>query len=147
MFAIKQQQTNSVMKKIKTWKIILIAPKNHWHISDSEPPVFTNCETELTIPAESRSTSAVVNWTVPTASDYVDESLTVVQLAGPKPGTRIVGEVTVKYQTTDQAGNPSEICSMQIKVEGKGKSYSFMIWFDIYSALVSVVSRLKLRSL
>ncbi|XP_053397599.1 sushi, von Willebrand factor type A, EGF and pentraxin domain-containing protein 1-like [Mercenaria mercenaria] len=83
---------------------------------DSEPPVFTDCISELTVKAERGLESAVVNWTVPSATDNVDSIPTVTKISGPEPGDRIEGEATVKYQATDQAGNP-EICTMHITVE------------------------------
>ncbi|XP_045206201.2 sushi, von Willebrand factor type A, EGF and pentraxin domain-containing protein 1-like [Mercenaria mercenaria] len=84
---------------------------------DSEPPVFTDCNSEVTIKAERGLERAAVNWTVPSATDNVDSIPMITKISGPEPGDRIEGEATVKYQATDQAGNPSEICTIHITVE------------------------------
>lgn len=68
--------------------------------------------------AEKGSSSAIVTWTEPTGVDNVDNFTMVTQLSGPSPGSRMEGEGTVKYQAFDAAGNPSDICEIDIIVDG-----------------------------
>ena len=72
--------------------------------------------------AEIGTTSAVVTWVVPSASDNQDTaSPEVKQTAGSiSPGTRVESGVihTVKYLAYDKADNPSQECSFTVQVIG-----------------------------
>ncbi|XP_060606330.1 sushi, von Willebrand factor type A, EGF and pentraxin domain-containing protein 1-like isoform X2 [Ruditapes philippinarum] len=93
-----------------------------WEISttpdciDAEPPVIIDCPSEIKINAERGLESAIVTWTVSSANDNFDNSPSVMRVYGPNSGERIEDSAIVKYQATDSAGNPSDICTIYITV-------------------------------
>jgi hypothetical protein len=83
--------------------------------------VIIDCPSEIKINAERGLESAIVTWTVPSANDNFDNSPSVMRVYGPNSGERIEDSAIVKYQATDSAGNPSDICTIYITVTGKLK--------------------------
>ena len=70
---------------------------------DTKAPVFSDMPDDITLEATGPS-GAVATWTAPTASDLVDGDVTLA--ADHDPGDVFpLGETTVTYTATDQAGN------------------------------------------
>ena len=77
-------------------------------VNDNEAPVFSGVPTNVTVNTDPGLSTAVVNWTTPTANDNVDGAVTPVRTAGPASGSSFpVGTTTVTYTATDAATNSS----------------------------------------
>jgi len=75
-------------------------------VGDTEPPVFADVPDDISTDTDPGEDTAVVTWTVPTATDNVDGAVTPVQTAGPAPGSAFpLGNTTITYTATDTAGN------------------------------------------
>ncbi|WP_225035757.1 BspA family leucine-rich repeat surface protein [Winogradskyella sp. SM1960] len=86
-------------------------------ILDNTDPTFTFCPTNFSITNDSGNCSAVVNYTIPTATDNCGGA-TVVQTdaTGLNSGDAFpVGDTTIEYTATDLNGN-SSVCSFTITV-------------------------------
>src|SRR6056297_3531489 len=84
-------------------------------VEDNETPVFVNCPGDtITVGNDFSNCSGGVNWSQPIAADNCEMS--VAQTAGPTPGDILdVGNYTVTYIATDDAGNTAE-CTFTIEV-------------------------------
>ena len=79
-------------------------------VNDNEPPVISGIPANIVVPTDSGSSSAIVTWTLPTASDNVDGPIAPTQTAGPTPGSAFsLGTTTVTYSATDSAGNTATL--------------------------------------
>ena len=80
--------------------------------TDNTPPTLLNCPSnQSTITAES---SAVVNWTAPTATDNCTATVTIINDA-PAGNSFNLGTTTVTYTATDDTGNTAT-CSFDVTV-------------------------------
>ncbi|RPA69155.1 HYR domain-containing protein [Cyclobacteriaceae bacterium YHN15] len=80
---------------------------------DNEDPVISDCPANISVSNDAGSCGAVVNWTVPTASD---NSGSVNLISNFEPGAVFpVGTTTVTYTATDAAGNTAT-CSFEVTV-------------------------------
>lgn len=87
-------------------------------VGDDAAPTFLNCPSSVVrVGNDVDDCSALVNWSIPVAVDNCDDNVSVVQTAGPNPGTTVsVGTTfTVTYTATDDAGN-SSTCSFDVEV-------------------------------
>src|SRR6056297_2224675 len=84
-------------------------------VEDNETPVFVNCPVgPITVGNDFSNCEGGVNWSVPIATDNCEVS--VAQTAGPTAGDILdVGNYTVTYIATDDAGNTAE-CTFEIEV-------------------------------
>src|SRR6056297_1098852 len=84
-------------------------------VEDNETPVFVNCPVgPITVGNDFSNCEGGVNWSVPIATDNCEVS--VAQTAGPTAGDILdVGNYTVTYIATDDAGNTAE-CTFTIEV-------------------------------
>src|SRR6056297_991441 len=84
-------------------------------VEDNETPVFVNCPADtITVGNDFSNCQGGVNWSVPIADDNCEVS--VAQTAGPTAGDILdVGNYTVTYIATDDAGNTAE-CTFEIEV-------------------------------
>src|SRR6056297_1038442 len=84
-------------------------------VEDNETPVFVNCPGDtITVGNDFSNCEGGVNWSVPIATDNCEVS--VAQTAGPTAGDILdVGNYTVTYIATDDAGNTAE-CTFTIEV-------------------------------
>ncbi|WP_010232488.1 HYR domain-containing protein, partial [Gillisia marina] len=84
-------------------------------VSDEEPPTIT-CPADIDQDVDQGVCGAVVNYSLPTASDNDGTPINVVLVSGPASGeTFPVGTTTVTYSATDAAGNSAE-CSFDVTV-------------------------------
>src|SRR5260221_38644 len=82
-------------------------------LKDNVAPVISGCPANISVSAGASSCSAIVNWTIPTASDNCSiGSFTSNHNSGD---TFPVGITTVTYNAVDGAGN-SATCSFTVKV-------------------------------
>jgi gliding motility-associated-like protein len=80
-------------------------------VVDNSPPVISGCPSDITVPADNLC-QAVVNWTVPTASD---NCAGVSLNSSHAPGSIFaLGETIVTYTAT--AGSLTSTCSFKVKV-------------------------------
>jgi gliding motility-associated-like protein len=82
-------------------------------ISDVEAPVIISCPSSMTVSNTPDNCGAIVNWTLPVASDNCPG---VILSADHNPGDMFpLGTTTVTYTATDAAGN-SVTCTFDITV-------------------------------
>ncbi len=105
---------------------------SYFILSDCEPPVITTINV-LTF-ADRGTSSASVNWAIPTATDNVDPTVTVIQQTSFMQGDRFpLGTTYVMYSAIDEAGNTAmanllitvignDSCSLCIKCYRSRKS-------------------------
>lgn len=88
-------------------------------VTDDESPVI-NCMPPLTVNTDSGLCTAVVNFSLPSATDNCS-GVTVTQISGPVSGSTLpIGLTYVGFMATDAAGNTST-CTMDITVaDGEG---------------------------
>ena len=103
---------------------------------DSELPQIT-CPTDIAIDAGANCSSAVTI-VDPTATDNVTTSENMVYEGVRSDGFTLtdpffVGETTITWTATDEAGNTSEACTQLITVNGTGDC-----WFNVGPELVGV---------
>ena len=82
-------------------------------VIDDTAPVITGCPTNITVSANG-SCEAIVNWTLPNATDNCTTPLTPIS-AFSSGDTFGLGTTTVTYTATDGAGN-SATCSFDVTV-------------------------------
>jgi large repetitive protein len=80
-------------------------------VTDNTNPVITSCPADLTVPA-STSCSAVVNWTLPQATDNCQVTLTSTHIPG---SVFPLGTTQVSYTAKDITGNQST-CTFLVTV-------------------------------
>ncbi len=86
---------------------------------DVTSPIFTNCSSTITYTTDTGKCSAVVNYSIPAATDDSGINPEVVWKSGPKPGEVVnIGTYSVVYTATDAAENIAE-CSFTVTVEDK----------------------------
>lgn len=84
---------------------------------DTTDPIFTYCQHQI-FPASTGQCGAVVNYSVPTATDD-SGSVDVIRTDGPAPGEFFsIGATSVIYTATDAAGNIAT-CTFIVTVEDK----------------------------
>lgn len=83
---------------------------------DDTPPVFVTCPTDLTQTNDPGVCSAVVTWTLPSATDNCGV-VTVEQTAGLGPGSvfAVGGPYGIEYTATDPCGNATT-CTFTVTV-------------------------------
>ncbi|MCK5921732.1 MAG: HYR domain-containing protein, partial [Methylococcales bacterium] len=87
-------------------------------VNDTENPVVT-CPADMTVGNDAGVCEAVVTYTMPTATDNCDGTLTPSLTAGMASGATFpVGTTTVTYSATDAAGNTGD-CSFDVTVEDR----------------------------
>ncbi len=99
---------------------------------DSELPVI-NCPSEITVDAGTNCSSSVTVLE-PTATDNVSTTFTYEGLRSdglPLNDSFFVGETTITWTATDEAGNVSESCEQTITVNGSGDC-----WFNVGPEIV-----------
>ena len=80
---------------------------------DTVPPVINGCPGPITQNVALGTTSTIVSWTEPTATD--NSGVTPAVTRSHQPGESFpIGTTIVRYTFTDQAGN-SEFCSFDIR--------------------------------
>ena len=91
-------------------------------IADSEAPVFTGCPGNITQNVDAGVCSALVSWSIPTASDNCGGTPVIVRtnssgvtFVSETQATVSVGTSTITYTATDAAGNWAE-CSFTVTV-------------------------------
>ena len=77
------------------------------------------CDQTLTFTADYKLRSTTATWSPPRAVDNVNGVVNMTKLSGPEQGDIIEDEVDATYQATDKSGNPSDVCSIKLKVNGK----------------------------
>ena len=77
------------------------------------------CDQTLTFTADYKLRSTTATWSPPRAVDNVNGVVNMTKLSGPEQGEIIEDEVDATYQATDKSGNPSDVCSIKLKVNGK----------------------------
>lgn len=82
--------------------------------SDSTDPTISNCPSNTTVVAAQGETSAIVNWTVPTASD--DCALQSLNTSHEPNTSFPIGLTKVTYTATDAAGNTAT-CTFDVTVD------------------------------
>lgn len=83
-------------------------------ILDAEDPQLTNCTNNITVTANAASCSALVTWTLPSATDNCNTAL--VMTSTPANGSIFgLGTTTVDYLIEDASGN-STTCSFSVEV-------------------------------
>ncbi|XP_041472957.1 hyalin isoform X48 [Lytechinus variegatus] len=82
-------------------------------ITDTEDPVLTNCPTDIVNNANPGSSSLVVSWIAPEATD--NSGSVTVTVSTPSGSTFPVGTTQVTYTATDAAGN-TDSCSFDITI-------------------------------
>ena len=84
---------------------------------DSTPPVITMCpRNAISVSAPAGSSSAIVSWTEPTATD--DSGVAPSRTRSHAPGQSFpVATTLVTYRFTDESGN-SDTCQFQVVVVG-----------------------------
>jgi large repetitive protein len=81
-------------------------------VVDKTPPVFANCPTKISVPAEIGKNFALVPWTAPTATD----NCTVTVKSTNNPNEKFtIGTKVVTYTATDGAGNTTT-CTFEVEV-------------------------------
>ena len=89
-------------------------------ILDVEPPTIECLTPQLFYADKGLLTASSVVWEEPTAYDTVDNNPVIVQTGGPQQNTTLSDETTyVSYIATDEAGNESPECSIELRVERK----------------------------
>lgn len=84
---------------------------------DSEPPDITYCPNTIYSYTNRNSKEAVVNWSMPLASDN-SKNVTIRQIKGPKNGSSFrVGITEIRYQAVDFNENKSPDCTFFVVVE------------------------------
>lgn len=82
-------------------------------VTDNQNPAFAGCPAPISQNNDPGSCSAIVNWTVPTASD---NCLGVIISSSHSPGTTFpIGTTTVTYTATDASGNTGT-CSFDVVI-------------------------------
>lgn len=82
-------------------------------VTDAENPTFAGCPTTINQNTDPGSCTALVNWTVPTASDNCSGLTTS---SSHSPGANFpIGTTTVTYTATDAAGNTA-ICTFNVVI-------------------------------
>jgi hypothetical protein len=96
--------------------------------SDDDPPLIS-CQTTQIFYADRGTFNTSVTWTVPTATDNVDNNVSVLKISGPELGDILSeGLHSVKYKVTDSAGNSfAALSECTIVLEVKGE---YIIFFD-----------------
>ncbi|XP_063960800.1 mucin-17-like [Lytechinus pictus] len=82
-------------------------------ITDMEDPELTNCPTDIVSIANLGSSSMVVSWIAPDATD--NSGSVTVTVSTPSGSTFPIGTTTVTYTATDATGN-TDSCSFDITV-------------------------------
>ncbi|MBL7939054.1 MAG: HYR domain-containing protein, partial [Flavobacteriales bacterium] len=84
-------------------------------VNDNTDPTFTMCPSDIAVDAPAGACGAVVNYTIPTATDNCG-TVTISRNAGPASGSTFpVGTTQVRHRATDGAGRTSE-CSFWVTV-------------------------------
>ncbi|HRH70488.1 MAG TPA: HYR domain-containing protein, partial [Flavobacteriales bacterium] len=84
-------------------------------VNDITDPTFTMCPSDIAVEAPAGACGAVVNYTIPTATDNCG-TVTISRNAGPASGSVFpVGTTLVRHRATDSAGRFSE-CSFWVTV-------------------------------
>ncbi|XP_071945866.1 uncharacterized protein [Antedon mediterranea] len=84
-------------------------------IKDTEPPVFTECPSDIIIRTDPDLSSAVVNWTTVEATDNSGDPPTI--LSNFDGGdTFPIGSTLVKYNATDMGENVNTTCQFFVNV-------------------------------
>ncbi len=82
-------------------------------VNDNESPVISSCPSNITVPANNAGCTAVVNWTVPTATDNC--ALASLNANFNSGSTFPLGSTSVNYTATDNSGNAS-VCNFVVTV-------------------------------
>jgi hypothetical protein len=86
-------------------------------VNDDEPPIIFCPLTDITVGTDLGFCDAVVTWTVPGVEDNCENDLSIVQTAGPAPGTVFPkGSTLIEYTATDRGGNTT-ICQFNVIVD------------------------------
>ena len=85
---------------------------------DRVQPVFSNCPANINQGAPFGTSTVLVQWMAPTATDNSGVNPNVVTQA-QNPGNYPVGTTTITYRATDGAGNVA-ICTFDIIVTQQG---------------------------
>ena len=105
---------NSVMVRVYDENQQTATCSGHVNLIDDVPPVIT-CPGDLNLPSDPTYCGAVVNYTLPTATDNSGQ-VTLELYEGFEQGAFIPGGThTITYRATDAAGNVS-FCSFEIVV-------------------------------
>ncbi|HTF03751.1 MAG TPA: HYR domain-containing protein, partial [Bacteroidia bacterium] len=82
-------------------------------VNDNEAPVINSCPSNTTVPANNTGCTAIVNWTVPGATD---NCVSATLASTHNPGDVFpLGTTTVTYTAIDGSGN-SSTCSFNVTV-------------------------------
>ena len=116
-------------------------------VLDVEPPTIECLTPQIFYADKGLSTASSVIWEEPKVYDTVDENPVVVQTEGPHQYTTLTEERTyVSYVATDESGNESPECSIELRVERKHNLQTHHIYFnkeriyDDISTLRSLIS-------
>ena len=90
------------------------------YILDVEPPTIECLTLQIFYADKGLLTASSVVWEEPTAYDTVDNNPVIVQTGGPQQNTTLSNETTyVSYIATDEAGNESPECSIELRADRK----------------------------
>jgi len=106
--------------------------------ADIESPELTGCVQTLTFTADYKLRSTTATWSPPTAVDNVDGVVNVTKLSGPEQGDIIEDEVDATYQATDSSGNPTDVCSIKLKVNGTSVRILIILCSIKYSFIITL---------
>ncbi|XP_062584887.1 uncharacterized protein LOC134246515 [Saccostrea cucullata] len=82
---------------------------------DVDPPKLIGCLHTIYAFADRNSTTGVVTWKEPTASDNYDISVSIVKEGSVSPGDELLaGNYKIVYKATDAAGNKAPSCVTHI---------------------------------
>lgn len=88
-----------------------------------------NCPNNITVATDPGVDTKTVTWTVPTATDYEGNTVTIaVKPAGYVPPAKFyIGETIIEYKTTDTHA-PTSYCHFSVEVKGSflNKFLSFL---------------------
>ncbi|PIK49332.1 hypothetical protein BSL78_13791 [Apostichopus japonicus] len=99
-------------------------------VVEDEPPTFTNCPVDQTLPTDEGEDFATAAWTAPTADDR--ESSPVVESNYESGDEFPLGNTTVEYVATDSLGQTAN-CSFDIIVNGcayRQPTIMQLVWYD-----------------
>ena len=80
------------------------------------------CPVSVHIYSDRSSNGTHYFWNIPSVSDNVDQSITPVQIMGPKSGSffsELGLPYTIQYSATDSNGNQAQLCSFTVTVSRK----------------------------
>jgi gliding motility-associated-like protein len=112
-------------------------------VVDNEAPVIADCPQDTTVSSDPGACGAIVNWTVPTATDNCGVTFTSSHNSGD---FFPIGTTTVTYTAVDSAGNiticefdvtvedteaPSVVCPSDITVTAIINSCWMQVWYDV----------------